>query len=531
MPITRVEAPDGSMIKVEHPEGATPLDILNFAKSQYQAKPKVMTVGGAVFRDGQLVYDPATDPTNVTDPTQGMSQFQRFAAGVGGKMNRAGLALKDLFVGADEELAAARERDKALYGTRAGALGGFATDVAAAVPFVGGAGLLAKAVGMAPKAAAYAAPVLGGAAEFATLTGTTEDQSRAGQALTGGAMGLLGKVGGEKVSQMARSSLGRAQDAAVKAVERSGYQIPSAIGDKSSVGSLIQQFGGEATKSSIRKQNQITTNKLAKQALGIDFDKPFSEGIEKMQQPYKNIVNQLENSKKALVPDKNLQSSIESYASVFDDIVAKPATKTDRNIKRLLEEESPSLQAKDIFEIIQFADQKAKSGFQSGSVVATKGARAYKEFSNELQDFMSRKIEPGLKGKFNAARRNYAIAQNIDDALPSAGEVIDPAVLSKVVPEKTTSKELKQIVDAYSVLGDYASAFKESTGGGSLFSPVIGRLSTTQPAAAMGRLYGNLPISLLGQPANFNVLGRDVSLLGGMSPAQAGILGLSFGQE
>lgn len=490
-----------------------------------QSEPRSVitkTEQGKVFRDGQVVYDPATDPTNVTDPTQDMSQYQRFMAGVGGKMNRAGLALKDIFVGADEELAAARERDKALYGTRAGALGGFATDVTTALPFVGGAGLLAKAAGMAPKAAAYAAPALGGAAEFAALQGTTEDQNRLSQAATGASMGLLGKFVGEKVSQMARSSLGRAQDAAVKAVEDSGYQIPSAVGDKSSVGGLIQSIGGGVTETSIRKQNQIVTNKLAKQALGIDFDKPFSEGIKKMQQPYKNIVNELENNKRTLVPDEKLLPAIETIKDMYKDFVvdAKPSTVT--KLGRLLGDEDAALQAKDVFELIQFADQKAKKGFKSSDVVKTKSARAYREFSNELQDFMSRKIEPRLKEKFNAARKKYAIAQNIDDALPPSGEVLDPAVLSRVVPEKTTSKELKKIVDAYGVLGGYASSASSSPGSGGIVPTLIGKMSTSRPAATMGRIYGNIPISRLGQP---------MGLLSGMSPAQAGILGLSFGQE
>ena len=38
MPIHKVEAPDGSIIKVEAPEGATQQQILDFAKSQYVPK-------------------------------------------------------------------------------------------------------------------------------------------------------------------------------------------------------------------------------------------------------------------------------------------------------------------------------------------------------------------------------------------------------------------------------------------------------------------------------------------------------------
>jgi len=50
MPITQVKAPDGSIIKVEHPEGASEDDILSFAQSNYQAEggPSLGQIGAGL---------------------------------------------------------------------------------------------------------------------------------------------------------------------------------------------------------------------------------------------------------------------------------------------------------------------------------------------------------------------------------------------------------------------------------------------------------------------------------------------------
>ncbi len=54
MPIHKVEAPDGSIIKVEAPEGATQQQILDFAKSQY--KPKT-----SATQTPQQTYNPIAE--------------------------------------------------------------------------------------------------------------------------------------------------------------------------------------------------------------------------------------------------------------------------------------------------------------------------------------------------------------------------------------------------------------------------------------------------------------------------------------
>ena len=75
MPIKRVQFPDGSIHRVEVPEGATNDQIIAFVQSQYQPqRPDFGNVQSRADTVGQQ---------RPVDPTSGMSGFDKFMAGVG----------------------------------------------------------------------------------------------------------------------------------------------------------------------------------------------------------------------------------------------------------------------------------------------------------------------------------------------------------------------------------------------------------------------------------------------------------------
>ncbi len=141
-----------------------------------------------------------------TDPTQGMSTYDKFMAGMGRGMVNVARQLGNItgFV-SDEEMAEAREVDRPLMRTGAGRVGSFAGELATTVPLAGGAvGLGARAAGAALPAArtAMAARPIGAGAARGLAEGAIEGAILAGpEARTQGAIGgaLGGSVGGAAI--------------------------------------------------------------------------------------------------------------------------------------------------------------------------------------------------------------------------------------------------------------------------------------------------------------------------------------------
>lgn len=487
-------------------------------------RPTVTTTEqGKVFRDGQVVYDPATDPTNITDPTSGMSAAEKFFAGMGGKINRAGLAAKDLFVGADEQLAAARERDKALYQTGAGALGGFAADVAMSLPFLGGAGMAARGLGMVPQVARYAAPAAAGAAEFATLQGTTEDQSRLRQAITGGVLGAAGTKVGDVLSGMGRSIFGRAQDEAIDRAQKVGYEVSSAVGGRSTIGSVAQDVGGRNPSFAAAYRNQANTDRLAKEALGITLDDPIETGLRQTKKPYKDALKKIESIPNRFSPDNQLTQDLDGVMSVYDELIEAVSPARKRAFESLFMGAEDAYNPNQLVQLSRYLGGEAKKLFKSTDTNKQSTATRFIEVKNAIDDFLGRKVGGDLANEFSEARTKYAIASNVENA--AKGEHVDAQKLANLMGNmKSKSEQLNQIRDAANAIPELTKLTTARESGGGILAPVSTLLTTSPAARAVGRTYP----TVIGAA---RAMGQPMGLLGGMTPAQAGLLGLGLGGE
>jgi hypothetical protein len=189
MPIKRVQFPDGSIKRIEVPEGATNEQIIAFVQSQQPANDLAMPDGSSATQAGQkAIEDARFYKRNL--PTNGMSNTQLALAGVGKVFSDTGRGVQQLFGGRSQaDVDFERQLDAPLMNTLPGTAGYIGGQAAALSVPVGDA---ANVLYFAGKAAPYIGAGLRSAAFEATQpVGTGE--TRAGNALQAGVAGVAGQ--------------------------------------------------------------------------------------------------------------------------------------------------------------------------------------------------------------------------------------------------------------------------------------------------------------------------------------------------
>ena len=238
MPIKRIQFPDGSIKRVEVPEGATDEQILQFVQSQAgQAQPQE----SQQQKFERIKRELAANQGPAFNAAEGMSGLDKFFAGVGKSIHDTGRGVKQLFGGmSEQEVDAQRREDAALMDTGAGMSGNIAGTI----------GQILLPAGVLKGAAQV--PILArGAGALNTASRAFLPNTIKGGIAQGAALGGLQTVGtGDSRLQnigtgAVLSGVGAAAPRAAGAVyrgARNGVTIPTASGAQRAAARTIQEL-------------------------------------------------------------------------------------------------------------------------------------------------------------------------------------------------------------------------------------------------------------------------------------------------
>lgn len=254
-----VELPDGSVIE-DVPDGTSKVDILGkLQRANHPAATMLMKH----MANEQTMGD--------------MSGLDKFNAGMGLAFTNIGRAAKQM-VGMGSDYAENKDVDSSLMKTGAGAAGNVAGNITAFAPLsvipgantVAGAGALGGIVGAFQPADDTIERLKNMGIGGAIGSGT--------QALAGPVAQRMGEWGADRQAQAAqRQAQGAVGDETLKMGREAGYVLPPSAVNDSFLGRRMESVAGKAAigqEAAIR--NQSVTDRLARQAVGLNENDPIS---------------------------------------------------------------------------------------------------------------------------------------------------------------------------------------------------------------------------------------------------------------
>lgn len=278
-----LKAPDGRKYRI--PDDATQEQIDDFIaknaegdsiRSSYEKRKLQLKAEGSTTLDRAMARQEANEaagratiPTVNQNPTKGMSDAYLGVAGYGKAVPDMAMGAGQLVGLADAEDVKERRRlDAPLMETTAGAVGNFAGNVAAAVPFS-----IGPAAATVPGSAALGG--LYGALQPTEQGAAGKIQNAAVGAVANAAItGGMNKISNALTNEAKALSLKRSQDAlknqTLKEAQEMGMVVPPAQANPTMMNRILEGYAGKITTSQGAKiKNQEIVNQAAKTELGI----------------------------------------------------------------------------------------------------------------------------------------------------------------------------------------------------------------------------------------------------------------------
>ena len=510
------------------------------------------------------------------DPTEGMSTAERLLAGTGKAFVDIGRAAKQIVgMGDDQEIADARERDRALMGTGAGITGNLIGNLAASLLPAGAAGVALRGAAAVPalsgalragQAAAEAHPLLAamapGAASGAlmgALEPTVEGESRARNMATnaaiGGAVGAAPRVlarvvkpetsAGAKqlIDEGVRLTPGQALGGAWKASEEKLASLPI-------LGDIIKG----AQRRGIEDFNRAAANRVLK-PIGLTAPKDFKAGHEAIAMLERKVGDAYDDvlAKIGRVDlDNAFQSEVNKIAGMTDELGDAAKNQFQSILKnRVIDRMTPAgTMSADTMKIVESDLNRLARQYKGSPDPNQRGlGAAIQEVQASLRRATRRSAGPDLVDQLDAANSAWAQFVRVQDAAGRIGAkegVFTPAQLTSAVrgQDKTLRKGAFARGDA--LMQDLAESGKtaltqevpDSGTAGRLLAAAAaggGPLGLIDPTIATMTALGALPYTSIGGRLTLAALARRpeearaiAELLRAGAPA-AGVAGSALG--
>ena len=509
MPRFNVNAPDGSIIPVDAPEGATEQDAIAFAASTY--KPKALPVQSGVpgpRRNYALSEVPGEAISNIP------ASAKRFAGGlyeavtspiqtVKGVLDIGAGALQKVlpesavnFINQFDANPAAATRAieaanaaggliKDRYGSYEGIKRTLAEDP------VGAAADLSTLLTGGSMASARVAPGLSKTLQTASVV--TNPLS----VVTKPAQAALATKEKFFPNQLAKEQeLNAVRDATLRAAQQEGYVVTPGSVSPTGKNIISERMAGKTHLEQLASvQNQTVTDRLARRAAGLPETAPLTsttmQDIRKAEyakgyEPIKQI-GEIKTDPAFLDDLISVESKYAGAGASFPGAVPEDVTRLIKNFT------VDKFNSKDALEVTRTLREQARGNFRKGDDAL---AKAQIDVSNALENQIERSLAASNNAKaadmleqFRLSRQRMAISHTIEDAIKEgSGTVIASKLARDIQSGKYVSGDIKTIAEFANVFPRVAQTPSQIGAPGA--GTVLGRSLSGGAGAATGYAMG-----------------------------------------
>ena len=457
MPVYKVQAPDGTVLRFEGPENATAEQIGQAAQAQWR-----------VIQRRNEVQQVEADFRKRMDPTAGMSTTDKFLAG-------AGKAITDLGRGAGqlvglvsrEDVAQSRKLDAPLMNTTAGQVGNLAGNVAM----------------LAPTALIPGANTVTGAGVIGATTGLLQPSTSTRETLLNVGLGGAGGAGGQyvanklpgavrawadrKTAETAAQAAGASQKfAAAQRGSELGYVVPPADLNPGPLSELVSGLSGKIKTAQVASQrNQGVTDKLARQAIGLNqADELSADVLQGIRQQAGQAYDVVKGSGQ-VIADKPFIDALDKIASTQQGAGRSfPGLQNNGVTDMIASLKQQAFDAGDAVDATKVLRELADKAYRQGDTAVGKAAKGA---SDALEGMLERHLQAqgnqeALKG-FQEARKLIAKTYTIQKALNSeTGSVSAQKLAQELAKGKPLTGELADVAKMGQAFPKATQALKEA---------------------------------------------------------------------